>query len=353
MPRTVQIATLLFAAACGGLPAPSTADDALTVVATLRPQSFAHGSLAAGAQIAFSFNGSAGDVIAPDVWPTTSSTLAPTLTLLGPRGRSGHRAAIATGAPRGGDPRHLSIDGFKLPATGNYLVVIGSTAGAGLVTVRLWMQSSHAPRLESAQVALRARPSAATSGLVAGHGATSAWSDAEVDRIVASLARSSDAVVAFSDAQLLLSTLAAARSQGLSTDAQLQRTKDGARRLIGAARDFAALAPAAQAFALWWLGELSPTLFDSAEVAAPAPVDATIQRLVSRWPGAEDASGRHVRAKSLQGVVYGYVADWIANQADADGKAVWTWWSRDYFDASGNWLGEQTAGASEPDDDAR
>ena len=356
MSRTVQIATLLAAAACGGLPAPSASDaaDALTVVATLQPQSFAHGALTAAApQIAFAFNGTAGDVIAPDVWPTSAGTLSPTLTLLGPRGRSGHRAAIATGSPRDGDADHIALDGFKLPSSGNYLVVVGSTAGAGMVTVRLWLQSSHAPRQEAAQVDLRSRPSAATQGMVAQHGATSAWTDADVDGIVGSLSRQADLIVALSDAQLLLSSLSAARSDGAATDAQIQGARDGALQLIGTARQFRALSPAAQSFALWWLGELQPAIFDSAEVPAPANVESTIRGLVSHWPGAEDASGRHVRAKSVRGVVYGYVAEWAADQSDSDGKPVWTWYSRDYFDASGNWLGEQTAGASEPDDDGR
>ena len=362
MSRIVQIATvatLAAAAACGGLPAPSASDavdapDALTVVATLQPQSFVHGTLTAAApRIAFAFNGAAGDVIAPDVWPASSTTLVPTLTLLGPRGRSGHRAAIATGSPRDGDADHLAIDGFKLPTTGNYLVVVGSSAGTGMVTVRLWMQSSHAPRQETAQVDLRSRPSAAAQGVVARHGANSAWSDADVDNIIASLPQQSDPMVAFSDAQLLLSALAAARSQGSATDAQLQRARDGALRLMGTAQEFGALGPSAQAFALWWFGELQPLLFDTAEAPALAAIDSTIGGLVSQWPGVEDASGRHVRARSLQGVVYGYVVDWTANQSDADGKSVWTWWSRDYFDASGNWLGEQTVGASEPDDGGR
>jgi hypothetical protein len=356
MSRTVQIATLLAAAACGGLPEAAAPDaaDALSVVATLQPQSFVHGTLTAAApQIAFAFNGTAGDVIAPDVWPTAAGTLAPTLTLLGPRGRSGHRAAIAAGSPRDGDTDHVALDGFRLPSTGNYLVVVGSSIGAGMVTVRLWLQSSHAPRQESAQVDLRSRPSAAALGMVAQHGAASAWSDADVDGIVASLPRQPDPLVALSDAQLLLSSLSAARSDGGATDAQLQRARDGALQLLGTARQFGALSPAAQSFALWWLGELQPALFDSAEVTAPANVAATIHGLVSQWGGVEDASGRHVRAKSVQGVVYGYVAEWAADQSDADGKPVWTWYSHDYFDASGSWLGEQTAGASEPDDGGR
>ncbi len=353
MSRIAQIATLAAATACGGLPPAFDAPDALNVVATLQPQSFLHATLTVAApQLAFAFNGAAGDVIAPDVWPTTSATLLPTLTLLGPRGRGGHRAAIATGSPRDGDVDHLAIDGFRLPTSGNYLVVVGSSTGAGMVTVRLWLQSSHAPRQESAQVDLRSRPSAATQQMVARHGATSAWSDADVDFIVASLPQQPDPIVAFSDAQLLLSALSAASTQGTSTDAQLQRARRGVLQLVGTVQNFGRLSPAAQSFALWWLGEFQSLLFDSAAVPAPAPVDTTIRGLASKW-GSEDPAGRQVRAKSLHGIVYGYVTDWAANQSDSDGKPVWTWWSRDYFDASGNWLGEPTAGASEPDDGGR
>lgn len=358
MSRNVQIATLLAAAACGGLPAPSVSDGAvaaagaLTVVATLQPQSFAHGTLTSASQeIAFAFNGTTGDVIAPDVWPTTSASLTPTLTLLGPRGKSGHRAVVATGSARDGDTDHLAIDGYRLPSTGNYLVVVGSTAGTGQVTVRLWLQSSHAPRQESAQVDLRSRPSAATQRMIANHGA--AWNDADVDAVVSSLPGEADPVVALSGAQLLLSSLVAARASGGATDAQVQRARAAALALIGTARHFAALDSTSQAFALWWLGELQPSIFDSAEVPAPASVDATIRGLVAGWPGSEDAASRHVRAKSINGVLYGYVADWTADRMDTDGKPVWTWYSRDYFDAAGNWLGEQTQGASEPDDGER
>jgi hypothetical protein len=361
MMRTVQIATLLAAAACGQLPAASDAThDELTVVANLGPQSFTHGSVAqVSQQLAYAFSGNAGEVVAPDVWPTVSAAvnpLHPTLTLLGPR-INGHRTVVARSSARGSDANHQAIDGFKLPETGSYLAVVASSGGTGEFTLRFWAQSSHAPRQENMQVSLQLRPSAATQQVVLAHGsaATAAsWQDAEVDAIVASMGRQRDAIVALSDAQLLLSSLVAAGSDGRATEAQLTRARRAAAALIGTPAKFAALGANPQAFALWWLGDLQQLVFDSAEVAAPAAVGAKVGALVSAWNGSsEDAGSRHVRAKTLNGAVYGYVVDWSATQADLDGKAVWSWWAREWFDASAGWLGEQTQGATEPDDDGR
>ncbi len=58
-----------------------------------------------------------------------------------------------------------------------------------------------------------------------------------------------------------------------------------------------------------------------------------------------------MKAKSLGGTVYGYQVEWSAAQSDTEGRQVFVDSSRDWFDASGNWLTEQSAGASEPDDD--
>jgi hypothetical protein len=184
--------------------------------------------------------------------------------------------------------------------------------------------------------------------------AAAAWKDAEVDAIAASMARQRDAIVALSDAQLLLSALVSAGADGRATVAQLARARRAAAALIGTPAKFAALGANTQAFALWWLGDLQQLVFDSAEVAAPAAVGAKLGALVSSWNGSsEDAGSRHVRVKTLNGAVYGYVVDWSATQADLDGNAVWSWWAREWFDASAGWLGEQTQGATEPDDDAR
>lgn len=58
-----------------------------------------------------------------------------------------------------------------------------------------------------------------------------------------------------------------------------------------------------------------------------------------------------MKAKSLDGTVYGYQVEWSASQSDTDGTQVFVDSSIDWFDPSGNWLAEQSAGASEPDDD--
>src|SRR5437763_1987028 len=106
---------LLLAAACGAASVEDAVDDDVTVVATIGPQSLTHGMLTGSRpSVAYSFNGKAGDAVAPDVWPTGKSAVTPTLALLGPKS-FGRRALLATGAPRGADARHPAIDGFRLP----------------------------------------------------------------------------------------------------------------------------------------------------------------------------------------------------------------------------------------------
>lgn len=150
-------------AACGATQVPQTDSqhDELTVAATMGPQSFTHGTVSSSRALTFAFTGRAGDTVAPDVWPTGPSVLQPTLVLLGPKGTNGHRSQIAAGEARGADPRHLAIDGFQLPQSGSYLIVVGAASGSagGQFTVRLWMQSSHLPRQEGSQVDLTLQPS--------------------------------------------------------------------------------------------------------------------------------------------------------------------------------------------------
>lgn len=347
---------LLFAAACGGsLPSGAEsgepASDALTVAGTLRPQSFVHGAVTSG-EVAFALTGNAAELIALDVFPTGASRLVPTLTLLGPKGKTGHRAVVASGAPRGSNAAHLAIDGFRLPATGSYLAVVGAASGAGNFTLRLWMQSNHSPRTDSAQVDLQLHPSTQVQGIVAVHaGQSKSWGDSEVDSAVADIGQDADAQVAISDAYLLASSLATARSAGNATAAQVSRAQVAAAALAGSVRKFSRLPANAQAFALWWLGAVQPLVFTQQEVPAPRAVAAKIDALVAAWPGVEDVKQRSVRAQVLSGVVYGYVVDFAATQVDSDSRPVWTWLSREWFDAAGNWLGEQTAGATEGDDE--
>src|SRR5258708_512128 len=211
------IFALALVAACGGAPSLfDSSSDALTVVAAIGPQSFTHGNLTpAAAQLAYGFNGTAGDTVAPDVWPTGKSGLTPALTLLGPKDKTGHRRAIATGTPRGRDPRHLAIDGFHLPRAGNYLVVVGrSGVTSGQFTLRLWMQSSHLPRQESSQVDLSPTPSPAMVSAEQSHRQSPRpWTDAEVDGLVAGMQQQTGLRTAFSDAQCLLSMLVSAQAQ--------------------------------------------------------------------------------------------------------------------------------------------
>ena len=355
MTRSALIASALLLAACGATVQPVDAgEDAITVAATIGPQSLTHGALtAASPELAYSFNGVAGDVIAPDVWPTGPSALLPTLVLLGPKGASGHRSAIATGSPRGAEPKHVAIDGFKLPKTGSYLVLVGGSSGAaaGKFSLRLWMQSSHLPRQETSQIDLTLAPSAAARRAVDAHEkAPHPWTDGEVDAVVADMLQQADARVALSSAQSLLSALATEEC----TDAQRTRARAGAAQLVGTARHFKALDASVQAFALWWLGSGDGLLFKPAQgtVAAPQNLDATVGQLLAAWPGAqEDASARRVQARTLNGVVYGWQVEWSASLSDLDGTPAWSDFAREWFDAAGNWLGEQSQGASEPDDE--
>ncbi len=343
-----------FAAACGGAPVqPADSADDLTVAATIGPQSFTHGTLtAAHPELAFAFSGQAGDVISPDLWPTGKSALTPTLALLGPRSSSGHRTLLATGTPRGADAGHLAIDGFHLPKTGSYLVVVGVVAAGktGRFTLRLWMQSSHLPRQEGSQVDLTQAPSPAAVAALQQHEASPhPWTDGEVDSVVAEMQQQLDLRVALSDADYLLSALASEEA----TDAQRARARAAVAALIGTPQQFARLDPRLQAFALWWLGGPDALLFSNAKgAAAPQDIDDTVAQLVAAWPGAkEDAAARTVTAKALDGSIYGWQVEWTASQTDVDGRQVWVDWSREWFDASGNWLLEQSPGASEPDDD--
>ena len=355
MTRTTILASALALSACGASVQPlDFGGDALTVVATVGPQSLTHGALTAAApELAYAFNGVAGDIIAPDVWPTGASALLPALVLLGPKGASGHRSAIATGTPRGGEPRHIAIDGFKLPRTGSYLVLVSGAAAApaGKFSLRLWMQSSHLPRQETSQIDLTLVPSAVAQRALWAHAqAPHPWTDSEVDAVVRDLLQQADPRVAISSAQGLLSALASQEC----TAAQRARAASGAAQLVGSARHFKALDASAQAFALWWLGSASGLLFQPAQgpVAAPQNIDATVGQLIASWPGAqEDAPRRRTQAFSLGGVVYGWQVEWSATQADLDGTPVWSDFAREWFDASGNWLGEQSQGAGEPDDD--
>src|SRR6266852_4898198 len=112
--RLFAVSFLIAACSAAQVPQAGSQPDDLTVAASMGPQSFTHGTLGASSRaLAFAFTGRAGDTVAPDVWPTGSSALQPTLALLGPKGKSGHRSQIAAGEARGADPRHLAIDGFQ------------------------------------------------------------------------------------------------------------------------------------------------------------------------------------------------------------------------------------------------
>ena len=345
--RFVTVAFLV--AACSASPAPEVTADDLTVVATLGPQSFSHGTLkASGPELSFAFSGKAGDIVAPDAWPTGSSQVQLTMALLGPKAKSGHRAQLATGAPRS-DPRHIAIDGFQLPQTGSYLVVVGKAAGSkgGSFTVRLWSNASHYPRQETSQVDLTLRMSTSAQATVQGHvSKPHPWTDGEVDGIISGVQAQGDLRVAISDAQALLWSL----QDTNGSSAQQARAHDAAVALVGTQAHFRGLAPDVQAFALWWLDRL---LF-STEQKNPGPVAVTdfVSELVAAWPGAaQDSSSPVVNAKLIGSTVYGYQVDWTASQSDTDGTPVFFDASREWFDSRGGWLGEQSDGASEPDDD--
>src|SRR5205823_6147330 len=121
---------------------------------------------------------------------------------------------------------------------------------------------------------------------------------------------------------------------------------------VGTPEHFRLLDPALQAFALWWLGNLDGLLFEAASPPAPPTIQAWIAQLVAAWPGArEDRAARRVQARALNGEIYGWQVQWSAAQTDFDGRQVWIDFATEWFDAKGGWLGEQSAGASEPDDD--
>ncbi len=352
MNQFATIVLALFLAACGGAPL-GVDEEALAAQAALGPQSLTHGTLAAATpQLSWSFRGKAGDVIAPDVWPTGGGPFTPRLSLLGPRASNGRRALLASGAPRGHDPSHVAIDGFRLPRTGDYRLVVSlapGSSGGGRISLRLWMQSSHLPRQEASQVDLALTPSAAARAALQAHAdSPHPWTDAEVDAVVADMLRQKDARVALSSAQGLLSAL----RQQEATDAQRSRATAGAAQIVGTPRHFRALDRGIQAFALWWLGSGQGLLFADGQQGAPRSVADTVAQLVAAWPGArEDTGSRRAQAKVLNGVVYGWQVDWSTEQADLDGTQVWVDFAREWFDSGGHWLAEQSQGASEPDDE--
>ncbi len=357
-------ALALFGCGGGGQVDGSGEADVAATRASLAPQSTVEDTVTDRVPtIAFPFTGHAGDIVSPDVWPTGNSKLQPTITLLGPP-VFGKRAVIATGAPRGSDASHLAIDGFTIPRTGGYQVVVGQAGKSkgGAFTLRFWTSSSHAPRPESAQLDLSLQTSAAMQARLAVHAAGGSragqpWTDAEVNAALDQLGNDSSAMAALSDARDLLGALSDARSQELATDAQLTAVQQTVAAMLGTPADFAALTRQEQAFALYWLGVLSTGVFDVKDVPAGArgyaqSVANQISALVASWPGAaEETDQRHVRQLSIGGASYGFIADWACNQSDSAGRETFDWYSTDYFNASGGWLGENSAGASEPDDD--
>jgi hypothetical protein len=368
--RAALASATLALSACGSAgqtasdEADMTADARLNVRGQLSPQSFLHDSVTdAQPQVSYSFAAQAGDVIAPDVWPTASAAqgvngLQPVLTLLGPS-HNGKRPVLATGTPRGENDRHLAIDGFRIPKTGTYLVSVAQAAkgAGGQLTLRFWTSASHAPRPEAAQLSLPLQTSEEMKSLLDAQ-ASQSWTDANVDAGIAWLGAQLDALTAFSDAEQLVVAVSGARSDGRATAAQLARVQSAAAALVGTPAQFASLTAQEQSFALYWLGDLTRAAFQVQEVAPGASsaalraVGSQIDALVRSWSGAREEPGaRHLRALTLGGAVYGYVADWECTLDDSDGTPVFAWYSTDYFDRSGRWLGEQSAGASEPDDD--
>src|SRR5260221_858509 len=339
MIRTASLVSVVLFAACSSAVQPlDEANDALTVAASIGPQSLTHGSLtAASPQLAYAFTAAAGEVIALDVWPTGQSALTPTFVLLGPKGSSGHRSVVATGSPRGEEARHLAIDGFKLPRSGSYLALVGVDAAGGKggkFSLRLWMQSSHLPRQESSQIDLTLTPSATAAAALQAHTQSPhPWTDGEVNGVISDMLQQADARVAVSSAQSLLTALATADA----TDAQRTRAATGAAQIVGTLQSFEALDSQAESFALWWLGNGERPLFVGAPgAAAPHNVADTVTQLVAAWPGAqEDLAARTVTARMLNGVVYGWQVEWSASQTDLDGTPVWIDFAREWFDAPG------------------
>jgi len=373
--RSIAIFAAASLCACGGTHLPqidldSLTDEAsLTAEGTLAPQSFVRGRLSdVRPRAAWGLSGAAGDVVALDAWPTPSTSsqngLHPVLVLLGPA-RNGKRPVVATGGPRNADDRHQAIDGFTLPKAGTYLIVINQAGPSlgGEYTLRYWTSASHAPRPEAAQLDLTLRPSRRMNELVLSHHeegsrANEPWTDAEVDSAVESLLDESDRIVAFSDARALVGALEVARSRKLATEALLRQAKQAALLLLGRPADFAALTALQQAFALYWLGDLTRAALAVRSVAAgersPAlrNVSAQIEGLVRSWPGAKEPGGqRRIHELSAAGTVYGYSVAWWCEQRERDGSPVFVWYSSDWFDKGGRWLGQLSQGATEPDDD--
>lgn len=319
----------------------ATAED-LSLATSIGPQSFMHGTIsAAQPHFAYAVRGSAGEVIAADVWPTGKSPLQPWLLLFGPRRPDGHRAVLAHGQPRNSEPRHLAIDNFHLPETAGCLLIVGGDGGQ--FTLRFWMQSSHLPRQDAWQVDLTAAPSAAMVAATHAHENGAPWTDAEVGSLSAGIEQEQDLRVAFSDAHLLLWFLA----QGGSAD-QIARARRATAQVVGAPQHFRSLERTMQAFALFTLEGL---FFTTAAAEAPPSIEEQIARLIATWPGArEDASLRRVRTRSFEGALYGWQVDYAAEQRDLDGKQVWLDLSTEWFDSRTAWLGESSAGAGEPDD---
>ena len=315
---------LLALAACAA--ARDVADSA-DLAASLGPQSFVHGTVR-GPPVFYSFHGGKGELISPDLWPTGRSALHPTLALLDAR-----RKFLARGTPRGADPRHLAIDGVRLPETGTYFVAVGGDGGQ--FTLRFWTESSHLPRQEARQIDLTTRPSAKMLSVSA------PLADAAVDELVRYIGQETDLRTALSDAHLLL---------WMVTPEQRPRARPAAAALVGTPEHFRSLDPSLQAFALWWLGNLDRLFFETADLPQPAAIDAQIARLIAAWPGAKEDRPR-LKARTLNGAIYGWQADWSAAQTDFDGRQIWIDFATEWFDAKGGYLGEQSAGASEPDDD--
>jgi hypothetical protein len=339
--------------------------DATATRAQLAPQSSVEDAVTDRVpSIAFPFSGAKGDIVSPDVWPTGASKLQPKLTLLGPASSSGKRAVLASGQPRGSDAAHLAIDGFKLPRAGSYLVIVAQTAKGqgGDFTLRFWTSGSHAPRPESAQLDLSLQTTAAMQARLAVHASGGSrsgqpWTDAEVNAALDTVNNDLDVLSTLSDARDLLGALSDARSDQLATDAQLSAVQQTVAAMLGTPAEFGTLTRQEQAFALYWLGVLSTGVFDVKDVPASArgyaqSVSGQISALVASWPGAaEEPDQRHVRQLLIGSASYGYIADWACNQSDSAGRETFDWYSTDYFNASGGWLGENSAGASEPDDD--
>jgi hypothetical protein len=371
-PRLRALPFFLFTLlACGGAGPPPDADvdeASITSRGVLEPQSLLHDKVDdRHKQIAWSFQGKAGDVVSPDVWPTPSTAsrneLHPVLTLLGPA-RNGKRPLLARGTPRNEDERHIAIDAFKLPKAGTYLVSVAQAADGrgGELSLRFWTSASHAPRPERAQVDLKLRPTEEMSRLIAdrrpgGVHEGQAWTDEQVDAAISLYAGNADFLAAVSDAEQLLMQLWLDERDARATEAQLHHARQAAAALVGRSPAFASLPAEQQAFAIYWLGDLTGLLFRVAQVPASAAgvplrnVAAQIDALQASWKGSVPYRERNVREISLGGIAYGYVADWASVLTERDGTPVFVWWSTDYFDKNGRWLGEQSNGATEPDED--